>query len=237
MKLLKGLAAAAALTIASFSANSAPITVGGVTWDPDSTVDFTASINFVQLFNGNPVIANTELFGFGRVASINTWNSFCLGCELTFSFGNFLTNGAGGFVNNSGYLRVYVDNTPDYDFENNPNDPINAVDGPLWLELLAQNVTFFSTVPTTPNPYAAGFLSVTWLLGDASALAFNYFQPGAMLGGFDAVSSTAATFGVNSAGAIGSGDIFSSTIPEPTSIALLGLGLLGLVGGRKFRKA
>lgn len=236
MKYLKTLVGAAALAVASFNVSAAPVTVGGVTWDPDSAIDFRAGIEFVQDFNGDPLVAGTELFGFGRIFSINNMFNFCSGCELTFEFSGFETDGQGGFVNNKGSIRVYSDNTPDYDFTGDAFNSYTAANGLLWLELKARDVDFLSRQPNAANPYTSGFLSVTWLLGDITAAAYGNFVPGNQPGGSDAVSDTSATFGINTIGAVGNGNIFSQTIPEPTSIALLGLGLLGLVGGRRFKK-
>jgi len=239
MKYLKTLVGAAALAVASFNVSAAPITVGGVTWDPDSIIDFRAQFDLVQTFNGSPTVAGTELFGFGIVRSINGTNEsvFCTSCELTFGFGGFLTDGAGGFQQGKGFLRIYSDTNKDYIFSADANgmNSATATNGNLWLELLAKDITFISDSPNPSNPYVAGVLRVSWLLGDVSAAAYGNFIPGA-INGSDAFSSADSALVIGNL-FDGSGVVRASSIPEPASIALLGLGLLGLVGGRRFKKA
>src|ERR1035437_10091268 len=64
-KVLAGVAVAAALVT---SAHASPITVDGVTWDPNAVTDFTSqSINMRQIIN----TTTGELTGYGIITAIN----------------------------------------------------------------------------------------------------------------------------------------------------------------------
>ncbi|WP_213999944.1 PEP-CTERM sorting domain-containing protein [Arsukibacterium sp.] len=237
MKKLTTLLGASVLALATFAASATPININGVTWDPAAPNDFRAQYDFAQQFDGSPEIAGTELFGYGIVRSINGTNEsvFCTACELTFEIGGFFTDGAGGFVQNQGFLRIFADSTPNYDFTNSPMDAGTATDGNLWLELLAQDIAFITLSPDPSTPYDTGILSVSWLLGDTSASAFNNFVPGT-INGNDASSVSEASLVVGNT-FDGSGTIRAATIPEPASLAILGLGLLGMGALSRRRKA
>ena len=109
MKLFKGVVAAAALTLASFSAYSAPITVGGVTWDPDFSnsdfQDFTSTFQLVQWWSSTSTLSdnkigmdnwdpanrltpgNGELMGLAKFLDVNGSSSFvCSTCSLSLAF-------------------------------------------------------------------------------------------------------------------------------------------------------
>ncbi|MDP4528110.1 PEP-CTERM sorting domain-containing protein [Alkalimonas delamerensis] len=236
MKIRTMLVGAALLGLSS-AAYAAPITVGGVTWDPNAAIDFRAQFDFAQEFTGNPAVAGTELFGYGIVRSINGTNEsvFCTSCELTFEIGGFLTDGAGGFVQEEGFIRIFSDSTPDYDFTNNPMDAATATNGSLWLELLARDIAFVTLSPDPATPYTTGILSATWVLGDVTAAAYGNFQQG-LFNGNDASSVSEASLFIGST-FDGSGVLRASTIPEPATIGILGLGLLGLGGMARRKKA
>ena len=235
---------AGAFAACSAYASADPITVGGVTWDPDLPVDFRADFNFVQDFAGNPNVAGTELFGYGIIYSLN--NSlfrgveFCSGCELTFEIGGFLTDDSNGFQDGEGYINVYRDYSLDYDYATDPYNATAATNGDLWIRFNAGNVNFLSTESDTSNPYLSGQLSVQWFLDQTvlgtSALAFDSFETGTQVDGGDAYSSANATFGIDT-GATGNGTLFADTVPAPTTLALFGLSVLGLGAVKRRRKA
>tara|TARA_B100000408_G_C10311089_1_gene228852 strand:+ start:2952 stop:3659 length:708 start_codon:yes stop_codon:yes gene_type:complete len=226
---------AGAFAACSAYASADPITVGGVTWDPDSTSDFTASFDFVQDFRNG----GAELFGFGEIDKINYLTNFCNGCELTFELFGFEIDGSGGFLDGKGVINVYRDFAQNYDFsvESDRFDSSKATDGELWIQFEAQNVNFQSTAGDDDNPYLSGFLSVEWILGDSSALAFEQFATGTQIGGSDAYSTGNATFGITGNGAIGDGSLYADTVSAPSTVAIFGLSLLGLGAIKRRRNA
>lgn len=243
MKKLNKFLMAGVLAASSTFASADPITVGGVTWDPELPVDFRVDFNFVQNFDGDASVAGTELFGYGIIYSLN--NSlfrgveFCSGCELTFELGGFLTDGNGGFQDNNGiengFINVYRDYSQDYDYANDPFNAAKATNGDLWLRFTAGNVNFLSTSSDTNNPYLSGQLSVQWFLDDPTALAYNSFETGSQVDGGDAYSSANTTFGIDT-GATGNGTLFADSVPAPTTLALFGLSVLGLGAVKRRRK-
>lgn len=229
-KLNKFLMAGVFATCSAF-ASADTVTVGGVTWDPDAPTDFNAAFDFVQDFNGN------ELFGFGTIYKINNNFNFCNGCELTFELDGFMTDGQGGFQDGMGTINVYRDYAENYDFAADPFNTTTAGDGDLWIQFNAANVNFQSTSSDPANPYLSGFLSVEWVLGDNTALAYEQFVMGSQVGGADAYSTGSATFGILGEGAIGNGNLYADTVSAPSTVAIFGLSLLGLGAIKRRRNA
>lgn len=223
---------AGAFAACSAYASADTVTVGGVTWDPDAATDFNAGFDFVQDFRNG----GTELFGFGEIYAINTMRDFCNGCELTFVLEGFMLDGQGGFLN-QGTISVYRDFAENYDFGNAPFDNTTAGDGDLWIQFIAQQVDFDSRSDDANDPYQSGFLSVQWILGDSTALAFEQFAQGSQINGSDAYSTGSATFDILPQGAIGNGNLFADTVPAPTTLALFGLSVLGFGAFKRRRNA
>lgn len=226
---------AGAFAACSAYASADTVTVGGVTWDPESADDFTASFDFVQDFRNG----GQELFGYGEIYEINFLDNFCSGCELTFELSGFMIDGAGGFQDGMGTINVYRDYADNYDFSvaSERFNSTTATDGDLWIQFVAQNVNFQSTSADPSNPYLSGFLSVEWILGDDTALAFEQFNTGTQIGGSDAYSTGSATFGRIANGAIGNGNLYADTVSAPSTVAIFGLSLLGLGAIKRRRNA
>ena len=235
----KVLAGAALAATALTSAYAAPTTVGGVTWDPDSPLDFSSfSIAIRQQID--PVTGVVSGFGFISTMNGASQASFCPGCELTFTFGGFTPIGSNPIPSTSnstvlytgGFVRVYVDTTPEI---TNPSDPTtlslaNTGDGNLWLDLAghpvgANNLTLTGTV--TPDTLAGqGLLDV---VGGLAAANFNTNTRGDG-SDFSFTNSFSLFFPQgNLLNAAGTGNFFSNSIaiPEPASLALAGVALLG----------
>jgi hypothetical protein len=248
---------AGALALASISASASDITVGGVTWDPDyqsfSANDFIAAAEFTQWFSfsginaaGAPIVASefpgtigSMLQGVGEITRFNGQTDFvCDTCELTFTFGGIKFDGDltdGSLYDlaasaSTGFFNIYFDDTADFDAGNlaSQSDVDDGADGSLFLSLgfdtLKQGAGY-----TPQVGHLASFWSVT---GGAAA---GNFDTDNELFGSDLGFAATVDFQNNQYGS-GVGVAAGNSIPEPTSLAIFGLGLLGLVGAAR-RKA
>lgn len=226
--------------------------------------DFTARYNFNQWFVGfkdpSAVTVGDELTGTGEFTS---WNgntsydgnsatgggigSFCPGCELTFTFGGLLVNSSGGFDFTSAYLRIYVGTGSDINYVNSAN-PLNisgASDGQLFLDLKVVDVLFTAL---GGNGYVNGVTTLS--LEAVGGLAKSAFDTNSVKSltlplGFDLGATASAQFEQTDIDgnsntlewvATSTGTVKGNSIPEPTSVALAGLALLGIAGKARRRQ-
>lgn len=256
----KLLSAVAMLAAFGGTAQASIINIGGVTWDPDAVSitdsDFTARYEFNQFFTSNanavsnslnaaPNYANAKnpltvglgdvLQGVGEIFKFNGVNygdtssaiggAFCAGCELTFVFGGFEISGPGTFKN--GWLRLYVDNTPDFNVSTSPAS--NAADGNLFLQLTAI-ANEFSNATSFQSGFLTSYFAVT------GGIAASNFDTNTQQFMADLLSSASSQFSNNNFIATSTGQISGNSIPEPSTVLLLSLALLGLAVTRRQAK-
>lgn len=241
----KGLLAGAAALAMSMSAQASEINVGGVVWDPDeagglpSLADFAS---FGSIFETAVENQGDILTGRGKFERVNSAlsneGSFCPGCELTFTFEAVLDGfvgtptGIGGSTNGDFFfsdltISIFVDHTPDY-----IGTAASAADGDLWLKLTSDLLSGTGTNLGSGSDSGSG----TSVLDVVDGLAMGNFDTNTEAGGADMVLNS-SFFDLGLPGELGGTfDLRGDSIPEPSTIALLGLGLLGFAGARK-RKA
>jgi len=250
-KMLAGVAVAAALTT---SAQATPITVGGITWDPDwsnglaspfNLQDFLASFNFLQYFvpvSCGAGCTTQELVGYGEVYDLNgaailpasttggDASSFAPGRELTFTLSDLVVTGTGVNTFTGGSLNIYSDNHNDFNLYGGGTmaQASNTDLSEAWLTLTAVSSQFTSTASVGADPLTSGQLVVQWSV--TGGLAADNFDTNFYVTS-DVGSRASATFidGV----AVGNGTLTGNSIPEPESLTLVGLGLLGLAASRR----
>ncbi len=235
------LLAGAALMFASTAVIASPMNIGGVVWDPDTETNLPSIKDFAM--HGS--IFETALEGFtpGQIItgqgkaerinfSTNNESSFCPGCELTFTFSMELVNASlTDFAFKDLALNFYIDTSPDF----TGSDDGTSDDGVLWLSL-ALNPANFLTGGGTNIGTGSDIGTGGGVLDVIGGLAMGHFDSNGELFGGDMVlsSSFQPLPGTNLLS--GTFDLTGKSIPEPASLALLGLGLLGMAGARR-RKA
>jgi len=215
MNLLKTFAAASVIALASFGANASQISSGGITWDPDYD---NQGEDFFAVSVNNQFVNNDIVSGFGQIEKLNGQTDFCAynaDCTLSYVYSGFdMTNGGAG-----GTLDFYVNSNTDVIIADS-----QVVAGSLWLSL-AVNVAGLSD-----NGMESSFAALLDVVDVAGTVASN-FDTNTLNGSDMYFAADQLNFKT-----WGSADFTGNSIPEPTSIALFGLALMGLAGAAR-RKA
>lgn len=280
MKLLKKAAIGAAFALGLSAAQATPITVGGVTWDPDyvdiggSEFDFIAQFDFSQWYSTDAAGSTTRgtisnydsaatigsvlttlagggsgatgyyLQGVGEYYRMNENNPLlCSGCELIFGFGGIGLNYDGSFDISNAWGRVYVNSLfPNYTHPaSNQTEVSSALSGDVWLDIdflalafqsgFVGNGTVSALLQVTGGEAYGNFLpDLLSYTADANFINASPVCPDPD-GPFGPLTPNPLTCG-NKYSAGGNGSVLGNTIPEPGTLALAGLALLGIYGAR-----
>ncbi len=251
MTIQKNLLAGFVALIISISVQASNINVGGVVWDPDAVTpvnDWFGSSDFyitTPLDFSNPAIQVTT--GIGRINQVNGNDYFCdaASCNLTYSYSYTydpsLTVIYGPYTQLNfiaGSVDFYVINDGDFI----PYNTASVTSGNLWLSTVGFDLSTTPGGPATTTVLESlgtangSFLFEAWLnVVDNGGLATGNFidLKTKEVGDSGMFANMKMAGSVDVINASGSVNLHADSIPEPSSIALIALGLLGFIGIRR----
>jgi len=253
----KTLLTASSIALAFTATPASALTVDGITWDPNSVVDFTTT---GVIWEESPsLVIGSTVQGFGSFNLFNGADTATYGGGtnlLTFAFNVELTdytaiNATSGFFEYTGSVDVYSTLTSVYSPTNTSAAELatqtyaNATSGTSFLTTTLTDADLTGIGLNFANPASASGTGNGWLdvTGGSAATYFDtntQTDPNFNDADFTFSSSFNAAPNQHPVGYPTTGTVTvtgdSINVPEPTTIALLGLGLLGL-GARKRKQS
>ncbi|MGB4498613.1 MAG: PEP-CTERM sorting domain-containing protein [Methylococcaceae bacterium] len=220
-----------------------------------SACELTYSFSY-QMTYANTVIASVYNSGTNKTSVTykeDIWNSGSNSINTT-TYTDILTGnkttsdpykvGSADFAFSGGIVEFFVDSTPDFNINTVTGLKLsNAIDGVSFLKA-TQNGVLSGSATNLFNPLlikgsGMGYMNVV------SGLAASYFDTNYFILNNNADLSFSSSFqngaGIKETGYIVNGTVTfagdSKHIPEPTSLALLGMGLLGFGASRMKKQA
>ena len=252
------------LSLALFGALTLPnissaLTVGGVTWDPNSIFDFGMQATVWETEANQ--IGDTVTF-YGSVAQINGVTNFVTpGSELTY-YGTYKLLDTGLFnpgtdldlVFGNAVMEFFYDTTSDF----NAANAATAQDGTSWLTLIGHNFDYWGASALAGSIFSelSGGFDIShigdtgegfgaWDVSGGPAGSFLDTNTIANINGFGLSPTNAdftfsASFQPSTAPPllIGTAELVgTSSVPEPASLLLLSIGLIGAsVANKKYKR-